>query len=237
MSRTVGAISGINRYPVKSFGGERLEFCEIETYGMKGDRFGAFYDETKSGWSRFITARNIPSMLTYQAAFVDGGIRVKAADGRSFGWDEELLDEIQSKTSTTITMSRLREPHPENPDLMSVDGDSILLITDASLKKLEAMCGQELDDRRFRGNFIVALQDEALHEGDWIGSQLAIGDVVLQVDGYCERCSLVMIDPETLQMNKRVLQKVKEEMDLNFGVYASVVRTGRIGLGDEVRLV
>lgn len=236
MSIQAGTISGINRYPVKSFAGERLEACEIDAYGMVGDRFGAFYDEAKSGWSRFITARNIPNMLTYQASFADGDIRVQAADGRIFRWDGELLGEIQSLTTTPITMSRLREPHPEDPCLMSVDGASILLITDASLRKLGAMCEQDLDPRRFRGNFVVALDDNSMHEGDWIGRKLAIGDVVLQADSYCERCSLITIDPDSLETNKRVLQKVNNEFDLHFGVYASVVKTGQIRLGDTVRL-
>nr|WP_306813023.1 MOSC domain-containing protein [Paenibacillus soyae] len=134
-------------------------------------------------------------------------------------------------------MSRLRAPHPEEPHLMSVDAASILLITDASLKKLEAMCEQGLDPRRFRANFVVAIEDDAMLEREWIGKWLAIGDVVLQVDSYCERCSLITVDPDTLETNKRVLQKVNNEWDLKFGVYASVVRTGRVRLGDEIRLL
>ncbi|QNK58546.1 MOSC domain-containing protein [Paenibacillus sp. PAMC21692] len=58
----------------------------------------------------------------------------------------------------------------------------------------------------------------------------------MQVDSYCERCSLITIDPDTLETNKKVLQKVKDELDLHFGVYASVVKTGKIRLGDEVWL-
>jgi uncharacterized protein YcbX len=176
-------------------------------------------------------------MLTYRARYADGDIRVQAADGRFFGWDEELLVEIQSLTTTPVTMSQVRAPHPEDPHLMSVDGASILLITDASLRKLEAMCEQDLDQRRFRGNFVVAIDDNSMREGNWIGRKLVIGEVVLQVDTYCERCSLITIDPDTLETNKRVLQKVNNEFDLQFGVYASVVKTGRIRLGDEVRLV
>lgn len=42
MESIVGEIREINRYPVKSFAGERLETCVIEPYGMLGDRFCAF---------------------------------------------------------------------------------------------------------------------------------------------------------------------------------------------------
>ncbi|ASA22450.1 MOSC domain-containing protein [Paenibacillus donghaensis] len=237
MQETVGTIREINRYPVKSFAGEGLEVCEVEAYGMLGDRFCAFYDESKTGWKRYVTARNIPNMLSYQAQFRDGEIRVTSADGRTFGWDKELLAEIQSQTSTDVSMSGIKATHPEHPQLLSVDGASILLITDASLAKLQDMWGKSLDQRRFRGNFVVALNDESLDEGNWIGKQLCIGDVQLRVDSYCNRCTVITMDPDTLERDPSLLKKVNTEFGLHFGVYASVVTTGKISVGDKVELV
>ncbi len=237
MQLTVGEIRDINRYPVKSFAGEQLETCVIEPYGMLGDRFCTFYDETKKDWWRYITARNIPNMLTYQAQFIDGEIRVTAADGRTFGWDADLLEEIQSQTPTQITMSAIKDPHPEHPQLLSVEGASILLISDASLAKLEALWGKTLDQRRFRGNFVVALYDASVVEGDWIGRQLHIGDVQLQVDSYCERCVVITMDPDSLEKDPSLLKIVNKEFGLHFGVYASVVKTGQITIGDKVELL
>ncbi|KRE98408.1 sulfurase [Paenibacillus sp. Soil766] len=237
MQVTIGKISEINRYPVKSFAGEQLTSCEIEDYGMLGDRFVSFYDESKSGWWRYVTARNIPNMLTYQARYHDGDIQITAGDGRVFGWDDALLQEIQSQTKTTLTMSRLKAPHPEHPQLFSVDGASILLITDASLRKLESLHGKDLDQRRFRGNFVIALDDHACSEGEWIGRQIAIGEVQLQVDSFCDRCMMITIDPDTLDKDPSVLKQVNEGFDLRFGVYASVVKTGQIRLGDTVKLL
>ncbi|WP_404822335.1 MOSC N-terminal beta barrel domain-containing protein [Paenibacillus lycopersici] len=81
VSINVGHISEIYRFPVKSFAGERLESCIIEHYGMRGDRVCSFYDETKTDWFKYITARNIPNMLNYQARFVDGASRLQALTG------------------------------------------------------------------------------------------------------------------------------------------------------------
>ncbi|WP_156410968.1 MOSC N-terminal beta barrel domain-containing protein [Paenibacillus sp. Soil787] len=78
MTSLVGQISEINRYPVKSFAGESLETCTINTYGLYGDRFCAFVNETKDGWESFITARDIPSMLTYKAKLVDKGVSMRS---------------------------------------------------------------------------------------------------------------------------------------------------------------
>ncbi|WP_238996712.1 MOSC domain-containing protein [Paenibacillus pinistramenti] len=236
----VGTIREISRYPVKSLGGETLDMCEIESYGLQGDRICSFRDETKQGWGQFVTARNTPAMLNYKASFQeDRGIRVTAPDGRIMGWDEELLQEIQGMVKKPISMSRLMEPHPEaeHSSLLSVDGASVLLVTDASLRKLEQLWGKPVDQRRFRGNFVIDLNDDSLFEGDWIGRQLDIGGARLQVDSFCERCVFITIDPDSQEKDPSLLRKVYEDFGLHFGVYASVVRTGTVRTGDEVTLV
>ncbi len=232
----VGSILEINRYPVKSMAGESLEACDIVSYGVLGDRQAAFYDVTKTGWARFATARSIPKLLSYRASFKDGEIEVASEDGRMFRWNRELLEDVQRLTSTNLTLSRFQEGHPEEEGLLSVDAASILLVTDASLKELEAACGMELDQRRFRGNFVVKLRDGAPGEGEWIGRRLRIGSAELQVDGFCDRCSMITYDPGNLERTPAVLKQVNERFGLNFGVYASVVRPGRVSAGDELFL-
>ncbi|QHT62494.1 MOSC domain-containing protein [Paenibacillus lycopersici] len=238
MTVNVGQISDIYRFPVKSFAGERLENCEIEHYGMLGDRFCSFYDETKRDWFKYITARNIPNMLNYQARFNDGSIEVTAPDGRRFGWDEQLLAELQGQTKTRLTQSRIKAPNPEakNVPLLSVEAASILLVTDASLKKLESLWGKPLDPRRFRGNFIVNLNDDAPVETEWVGQRITIGEVELQADSLCERCVVITMDPDTQQKDPSLLKLVNQEFGLMFGVYASVLKPGRIRLGDTVAI-
>ncbi|WNS44650.1 MOSC domain-containing protein [Paenibacillus sp. MMS20-IR301] len=239
MSITVGEIRAINRYPVKSFAGEQLEVCQIEPSGVEGDRYCSFHDLSKEDWSRYVTARKVPKMMSYKAEYKDGDIRVTAADGRVFGWDTELLEEIQSLTATPITMSAYKAPHPEakHPELLSVDGASILLVTDKSLKKLEAVWGKPVDQRRFRGNFLVEISEADLGEGEWLGRRLSIGGAELQVDSYCDRCVMITTNPDTLERDSSLLKQVHKEFNMNFGVYASVIQTGEVRLGDQVVLL
>lgn len=230
----VGKISAITRYPVKSFAGESLEDCKVETYGIVGDRSYSFYDETKHGWNKFVTARTIPEMLSYQAKFVQNQVEITSSDGRIFSWDEELLREIQSYLPRKIVMSNHNDPHPENHKLLSVDAASILLITDLTLRKLEKMLGKKLDPRRFRANLLVELDDHTLSETDWMGKRITIGTSELVIDSFCERCTMTTIDPDTLDRDPSILKKINEEMSLQFGVYASVLKTGKITNGDKV---
>jgi uncharacterized protein YcbX len=234
VTRAVGEISEIRRYPVKSFAGERLDTCKIDSYGIYGDRFCAFYDETKEGWDSFFTARKNASMLSYQARLIGETVMVKGPDGRSFGWNEELLNEIQPLSKQKLSMKSYSAPNPENPELMSVDLGSILIITDKSLRKLEDLWGKALDRRRFRANFLITLSDSSFDEGDWMGKQLEVGDAALQVDQYCERCSMITLDPDSLERDASLLKRVNEELNLKFGVYASVKQTGNVRIGDKV---
>lgn len=229
----VGKLSRISRYPVKSFAGEDLQSCLVESYGLYGDRFCAFRDETKTGWDSYITARDIPGMLDYKAGLVGEEIRVQAPDGKVYGWNEELLKEIQVHTSRKLSMMNYNAPNLESPELKAVDLASIHIITNKSLQKLEALWGQSIDIRRFRANYIIEVEDH-VDESDWIGKQLRIGDSIISVDSLCERCSIITINPVSLYRDSTLLRSVHERMDSAFGVYASVVKVGNVSVGDGV---
>ncbi|RUS46185.1 MOSC domain-containing protein [Cohnella sp. AR92] len=237
----IGSVMEMHRYPVKSFGGERLiDKVRIEPYGVEGDRWHAFVDETKTGWNSFVTARGIPAMLAYRAellAAVEEGavpeVAITAPDGRKLRWNEELLQDVQGLTSTKLSMRNYSKPREE---LKGVDDSPILIVTDRSIRKLEELWGKPLNPRRFRANLLVRLDREAPDEGEWIGKELSIGSVTLRIDKGCERCALITLDPDTQERDPSLLKVVNRELSLTFGVYASVVKPGFIETNDEIRL-
>jgi uncharacterized protein len=237
----LGEIREINRYPVKSFAGERLEECRLEKHGLFGDRCYAFVDETLEGWKSFITARKVPQMLTYRASVTSASesddlpeVGIEGPDGRRFAWDEKLRSEIQQHFDKTISM---RSYPTSEHDLLAVDAAGVLLITDASLRELEANWGKNVDPRRFRANLVVVLDDEAMPEGEWIGRRLAVGSSELRVDEFCERCVMITYEPDSLDRDPSLLRTVHVRMNTKFGVYAAVTKPGRVRLGDPVVLL
>ncbi|WP_338552041.1 MOSC N-terminal beta barrel domain-containing protein [Paenibacillus sp. KS-LC4] len=244
----LGAIKEIHRYPIKSFGGEQLASSKIETYGLYGDRSHAFIDETKEGWDSFITAREIPAMLAYKVQLQDHAdfekgtaaasgfpeVTVTSPDNRELAWNGQLLAEIQTHTRTAISMRRYA---PETPDLLGMDASSVLIVTDALLSKLEALWGKPLDARRFRANLIVALAGDAPDEESWIGKRLQLGSAELRVDEFCERCSMIALDPDTQERDMSLLKTVNQELKLHVGLYASVTKAGLVQVGDELFLL
>jgi uncharacterized protein YcbX len=236
-----GEVKRIYRYPVKSFAGKRLDSARIEAYGLYGDRCYAFVDNTKQGWDRFVTARQIPQMLGYRAVLGtqdDAGefpqIEVTGPDGRQFQWDEHLLREIQQYTSRKITTESHRASSREKK---AVDDGSILIITERSIRTLERLWGKKVDLRRFRPNLVISLDDEAGDdEADWVGRRMQIGEVELSIQSMCERCSMITFDPDTIERDPSLLTKVHEGMGLQFGMYADVGKTGTIRVGDPIYL-
>jgi hypothetical protein len=61
-------------------------------------------------------------------------------------------------------------------------------------------------------------------------------DVELEIKRHCERCMIITVNPSDSQRDPTLLKTVVKERNNHFGVYASVIRTGEISLGDQVFL-
>lgn len=214
MARTpIGQVASIARYPVKSMGGETLNRTPVAAYGLYGDRSHAFVDESLEGWERYFTARAIPQLLKYQVKLAEGAasenefppVRVTSPNGREFAWDDRLLGEVQGYSRRKMSMIHYR---PDSRDLLAVDAGGILIITDRTLNKLERILGREVDQRRFRANLVVSISDDRVQdEAVLVGKRLRIGEVQLEVTEACERCSMITLDPDTLERDVAILKK------------------------------
>lgn len=236
----IGNVTRLMRYPVKSMAGESLEQTRIEPYGIYGDRGYALVDETKEGWSRYVTARQIPRLLAYRAKLdeetppVEGrlpGVTVAAPDGRLHGWNEKLLEELLALSNRAFTL------HASEPDdkQYNVDSGSILIVAEQTINRLSSLRGKDVDWLRFRPNIVAAFREGIFErEQELAGRRLRIGEAVFRVEEPCERCSMITIDPDTLEKDPELLRTVHRELGLEFGLYASVVRPGTVKRGDAV---
>jgi uncharacterized protein YcbX len=118
------------------------------------------------------------------------------------------------------------------------DAAPIHIVTDRSLRQIDAWVGQELDVARFRPNVVVELEPDlpAFVEAEWIDRELAIGQIAVRIVSPTERCVVTTIDPDTLDRDRAVLAHLAIERDNLFGVYAHVTRPGWLRIGDQVML-
>ncbi|WP_138418416.1 MOSC domain-containing protein [Aquibacillus sediminis] len=239
----VGHMKEIVRHPVKSLTGESVPQSKIMDYGLYGDRSHAYVDETREG--KFLQITQFQEMVRYKAKFVGEesmekypNVEVITPEGKVFDWeDEALIKELEDKSERKISTI---EYSPSHVPIGPIAVEHILLVTDASLAKLEELWEEnEVNSRRFRPNFIISLKEKIpFIEEDWIGKRLKIGnEVEIELVGHCKRCMIITVDPDNAQRDKSLHKTVIKERKNNFGVYASVIKTGDIHVNDEIHLL
>ncbi len=78
-------------------------------------------------------------------------------------------------------------------------------------------------------------------EQEWIGQQVAIGDVVIAVDGPTVRCAMPLrAQPGGLEREPALFQAMSdlnEAFPNHLGLYCSVIEPGTVAVGDPVTLL
>jgi uncharacterized protein YcbX len=128
----------------------------------------------------------------------------------------------------------------ELPEGTFFDCAVVHLLTTATLDRLRELYPQgRFEVRRFRPNVVVASTDGAAGfiEDAWIGQTVRIGDEVqLSITGPCPRCVMTTLAQADLPKDSRILRTAAQHNQVNVGVYASVLRGGRVRRGDAVSL-
>jgi hypothetical protein len=148
-----------------------------------------------------------------------------------------------------------REPHEPLPDISTMpaeimeftsplgtyfDAFPINILTTASL---EAMRGfnpaATWDVRRFRPNFLIETVAglEGLIESTWTRRTLRLGPVELKCEIACARCGMTTHAQGSLPKDPSVLRSIVKDADQSLGIYASVLKSGAVSVGDRVELI
>jgi uncharacterized protein len=227
-----GKIAQLWRYPVKSLLGESRAELSIDRRGVIGDRWYAICDRNGKFGSGKNTRRfrKIDGLFKFQASY-DGGIPLIAfPDRRTIRGDDPNIDaELSSVLGQPVTLV-------EENKISHFDASSLHLITSASLEWLQSLLpNSAINERRFRPNLLIDLPDQVPIEHSWIGKRLSIGqEVEVEVTELTERCVMTGFAQQELVTDAEILKTIKKESNLNFGVYARVIKTGIIRIGDRV---
>ena len=105
----------------------------------------------------------------------------------------------------------------------------------ASLDELSARMGVALSPHRFRGNIWIEGWAPMAEMG-LVGQELVIGEARLRIEARIVRCRATGANPETGAQDADTMGALEAAHGhSDFGVFARVIRGGRIALGDEVR--
>lgn len=237
----LGYVREIVRYPVKSMAGTATESAWLGWHGLAGDRRFAFRRMGDDGGFPWLSASRLPELLLYHPVGLDEStgeplpthVRTPAGSCVELR-SPELKAEIAERLGSGVDLMQLKHG--------TFDEAAVSVISLATIAGIGREAGLDLDRRRFRANILVETERrEPFLEDGWVGGTLVFGDSeprpAVSVTMCDVRCSMVNLDPETAEKDARVMKTVVRLNKNNAGVYATVVRSGTIRVGDRVSLV
>lgn len=225
-----GKVESLWRYPVKSLIGEKLENIDIDVRGVSGDRAYAISNPDGKFGSGKDTRRftRMDGLFSMSAESLENGVSIKFPD------DTVLTDKdpsMNSKLSQTLGQSVTLTKEGEVPHF---DDGAIHILTTSSLSLLEELLPNSgIDSRRFRPNIVI---DSRYIDQDLVGKTVQIGETLLEITHKTERCRMITIAQKGLENRPEIFKSVSQQFGLDFGVYAKVLSTGTVSIGEQVEI-
>ena len=226
MPMELGQIEAVYRYPVKSMRGEPLDSADVGWHGSEGDRRLAFRRIGDSSNFPWLSASKLPELVLFTPRLPN----VRTPEGDELpAFGEALAADVGRRLGAPVQMMELRNG--------IFDDAAISVITSGTAGEICRLSGVEADVRRFRPNIVIRSRTGVAFEEDaWVGGVLTFGDdgPAVSVTSRDVRCSMVNFDPDDGSIAPEVMKAVVRANDNNAGVYATVVRTGRVAPGQTV---
>jgi uncharacterized protein YcbX len=239
--KDVAIVRELRRYPVKSMAGSEVSETKLSWHGLVGDRRYGFVRARNQSGLPFLSAREAPWLLLYQAEHTDpanpdhSSIQVKTPDGSIVALNSpELIAELEQRAGLQLYLQQLWRGCFDSMDVSLITLDSIRTISD--------QVGLCLETTRFRPNLVLeAIEPKAFPEEAWVGETLRVGNrddsAWIRMDRRDQRCVVVNLDPATAVSNPEVMVKIATSRKNNLGVYGSAIRPGTMRTGDVVSMV
>ena len=227
-----GTVERLWRYPVKSFLGESCPELSIDRRGVIGDRLFAI--ENRKG--KFGSGKNtrrfrkIKGLFNFQAKYDADIPIITFPDGRIFrGDDFNLNRELSATLGQPVRLV-------SEKNISHFDADSLHLVTSASLRWLQTLLpSSTIDERRFRPNLLIDTPGTKLIEHDWISKKLLIGqELRIEITNLTERCIMTSLPQQELDQDSQIIKTISKKSQHHFGVYARIIKSGVVRIGDRV---
>jgi len=247
----MATLAQIWRHPIKAHGVEALDAVGlIAGRTMPWDRAWAVtHDAARidgSEWAHcanFSRGAKAPSLMAISAVLDEASLSVTLThpdrpplrfmpdgDVSAFlTWVAPLMPAERAQSARIVRV--------EGRGMTDTPFPSLSLLNLASLRELSARIGQDLSPLRFRGNFWVDGLP-AWAEFDLIGKRLRLGEAEFLVRQRITRCLATGANPLTGQHDADTLGALQAGWGhRDFGIYAEVVKSGRVATGDRLEVL
>jgi uncharacterized protein YcbX len=243
-------VTALWRHPIKSHGREALERVTLtQGTSMPFDRLWAIaHDASKADGTEWAACQNFsigsksPALMAITASLDEATqtITLRHPD------TSDLT--VQPDTQSKILLDWVRpladpkRPQPaqvfklEDRGFTDTPFASVSLCNRASHSAVETIANAPLQPERWRGN-IWFDGAAAWEEFDWIGRELRLGSVRLKIEERIQRCKATTANTDTGLRDIDTLKALNTLDHQHFGIYASVIKTGEVALGDQLELI
>ncbi|MGB0120119.1 MAG: MOSC domain-containing protein [Solirubrobacterales bacterium] len=257
-------VDWISFSPVKGMRLQELDEVEVDTDGLPGDRQFFLVNEKNVLLSVSRVGPLLEILPEYLSGPDSGTLSFLFPDGSTVSGTVELghAEEVNFYGETLLTQPvlgdasaaisdhcgmdlRLMARPDDRPGVDRGNEGPVTLLGVAAIDRLEAAAAEAgqpgtIDRRRFRMNFGIKGIDS--HEEDlWMGKEVDIGAVKVEVQERVGRCAATTRDPDRGNVDLKTLHHIRayradsdSPEPLPFGVYATVKQPGRIRVGDPV---
>jgi uncharacterized protein YcbX len=237
LAEVVGQLAVLRRFPVRALGGETPDECLVQGSGLAGDRIYDVYDETQGA---LLGLSDAPFLLRYSARFLDAmvrgtdlsaWVRVRTPEGaESALTDRSWLEDVARRCGHPVSLRARAD--------VASDPAPLHLISVPTVRFLEKQYGGPLEPERLRANVLLELPDgRPFAEDQWLGRQLWIGDVLLEIVAGSEHCVLPAVDGPTAERSPGILAAIARGRGGKIGVTARALTGNRMRVGDPVALI
>jgi uncharacterized protein YcbX len=243
-------VTALWRHPIKSHGREALTYVALtEGRAMPYDRLWAIaHGAAKAdgtGWAacqNFNRGAQSPRLMAITATLDEAtetltlshpdqpDLTVRPADeaDRLLDWVRPLADPERARPSKVFRLD-----HRAFTDTAFA---SVSLCNTASHVAVEGLAQSPLQQQRWRGN-IWFEGAAAWQEFDWLGHDLRLGTAVLRVEERITRCKATTANTDTGVRDVDTLKALNTLGHQDFGIYATVIQSGDVALGDQLELI
>lgn len=246
-------LTGIVRYPVKGWRGENLDAAPLTPgTGLAYDRAFAIENGTKptaGGWTSreaFLHLARDTELIRHSATIADtaAGPVLRLGVPGAGAFEVRLTGEHRAADLDAVNdvLARVLPPGRAGPVRLTMPGvgmwdyedTALSLINLDTVDELSRRAGRDLDPARFRANLYVAGLG-AWAEFGLIGRRIRVGSAVLEVMFPTDRCRATTVDPATGDTELNLPALLASRLGhMHCGVYARVVRRGRVEPGSTV---
>ena len=248
-------VAALWRHPIKSHGREEIQTVTlVKGQTMPWDRHWAVtHDASKinadsPAWVRcrnFMIGASTPALAGIWAELDEATatvtLRHDAIGQHTFCPDDPT--ELAGFLAWVLPLCPADKRHPTGiasvpaRGMTDTDYPSISIMTQTSHNAVEDQIGGPVEQARWRGNIWLD-GVEAWDEFNWIGRTLHIGQTQLYVSAPIKRCKHTMANPHSGLRDKDTLGVLRDGWNhQNFGIYATVIKGGKISTNDTVEVI